>query len=181
MCETFIKIEHPKEFKMRFDIMRFKIYPLVTDLKKKGVINWYHFLVHDKTSGVPTTPDDNNLYYHIRVSLAEDIKYEDFESLLPDYCTKTRQCKIESVDHIVIAIKSDGSTIDFDTALLESEGIEEIWQFTGEQSEWLLNMLHAYKKSVDVPSQHVFQFVHYYGNMAGLGIKCPSCKTILPL
>lgn len=176
MCETFIKIEQQMSNKLLFDIMRFKIYPLVTDLKKNGIINWYNFLIHNKTSGVPTTLDDNNVYYHIRVSLEDDIKYEDFKSMLPEYCTKTRQCDQKSVEQIGIT----QNTV-FDTSLLKNEGIEDIWLFIGEQSEGLLKMLHAYKKSVDVPIQHLFQFVHYYFNMTGLGVKCPSCKTILPL
>jgi len=180
MFETFIKIGLPDQIshKMLFDIMRLKIYPLVSNLREKGVISWYHFMFHNRESGVPTTEDDNNLYFHIRVSLADNVKPDDFESMLKD-CVKTRQCDQKSIDHIDIVKDISGKVIRFDASLLESEEIEEVWKFIGEQSEWLLRMIDAHKRDVDIPLSHIHSFLHDYCNITQLFVICPCCKKML--
>ena len=72
MWETFIKIglpTDPSTFNRVIHMIRLKMYPIISSLKKDEVINWHHFLIHGRGSGVPTTKDDDNAYFHIRFSL----------------------------------------------------------------------------------------------------------------
>ena len=153
-----------------FNMIRFKIYPMISQLKSKGIINWYHFLIHNRESGVPSTKDDNNVYFHIRFSLKEDVaikRKKDANNFLPDNCEKhmTRQYK---------GVKISG----IDKSLLKNEQIEEAWRIIGEQSEWLIEMLNIHKEDVDIPYLQVEQFLHFYFNMTQVVFMCPCCKNI---
>jgi hypothetical protein len=136
-------------------IIRFKINPMISRLLEDGVINWYCFLIHGKDSGVPTTRDDNNAYFHIRVSAVEDK-----EPSFPDYCIMTRKIKRDWVSSITGINKS----------LLKNEEIEEAWRIIGEQTEWLLNMLDIYKEDIELPPNQIAQFYHFFANMTQIGI-----------
>jgi len=173
MWETFIKIGLPSEISIARVIhaIRFKIYPTISDLRKKKVINWYSFLIHNRKSGVPTTEDDNNLYFHIRLALKKDVKPNDFRESLPNYYVMTRPIKrrLESISGI-------------DKSIIRNEEIEEAWRIIGEQSEWVMNMLNIYKEEIEMsiyPKQ-ISQFLHYYFNMMALSIsaECPKCGHI---
>lgn len=172
--ETFIKIGLPNELSLArvIHLIRFKIYMTISNLREKEVINWYSFLIHSRKTGVPTTEDDNNLYFHIRVSLKNHVKPSDFVDLLPNYCVLTRKRKRKPVETISGINKS----------LLKNEEIEEAWRIIGEQSEWVMNMLNIYKEEIEMsiyPKQ-ISQFLHYYFNMMALSIsaKCPKCGHI---
>lgn len=75
MYETFIKIDlEPNEFhQSAFRTIRTKVYPAIERLTKDGKVDWYSFLIHSRHSGVPTTIDDDNLYFHVRFSLSKDL------------------------------------------------------------------------------------------------------------
>ena len=174
MWETFIRM--PVENNVTtvnaiLDTLRFKIYPLVSHLCSNGVIDWYCFLIHDRNSGVPTPQDDNNAYFHIRVSLKEDVKPDSFLKSLTDYCIMTRQVNRDWVKEI--SVDNKGNL--FDKSMLKSESIEDIWRIIGEQSELLLDMLSVYKDNVKIPLQYIGLFFHYYFNMTQLLISCPNC------
>jgi len=150
MWETFIRIpagENP------INMIRSKVGPLVSRLRDERIIEWYHFLVHDRRSGVPTSKDDASLYFHIRFEFGGT----DPSKVLPDYCVMTRKTgRIESINGI-------------DKSLLKEERIEEAWRVIGEQSEWVMNMLDIHKEHVDIPLKQIRQFLHYYFNMLQLG------------
>lgn len=165
MWETFIRI--PTEngqirYSVLFDIIRFRISPLILHLKNNGIINWYCFLIHDRNSGVPTTPDDKSAYFHVRMAIKKTGEF-DTTKYIPDYCVMTRRIDRKLVEHISITPE-----IIFDTSLLKHEGIEEIWRIIGEQSAWLLETLNAYKEDIDIPPLHITEFLHYYSNMTQL-------------
>ena len=162
MWETFIKLPANLTFEVHFDIIRKQIHPLVSKLKNDGIINWYCFLVHGKDSGVPTTPEDTNLYYHIRFGLIEDI---DLTPLLPNFCVMTRKLDSSFVRNISI-----GQDLMYDTQLMKDESIEEVWRMIGEQSEWVIKLLNSFKDSINVPYPYVGQFLHYYANMTQLRV-----------
>jgi len=163
MWETFIKFSMEDIYSAKhFDIIRNQIYPLITKLKDDGIINWYCFLVHNKDSGVPTTPDDTSLYFHIRFDVKEDINLMQF---LPSYCVLTRKIEPSWVKDISI-----GQGVKFDTMLMKDESIEEVWRLIGEQSEWVLNLLNSFKENVTIPLQYVGQFLHYYANITMLQV-----------
>lgn len=162
MWETFVRI--PSEngqvrFKDIFDIIRFKISPMVQRLKNDGTIDWYCFLIHGRNNGVPTSQDDNSPYFHIRMTLKGNGK-ADFPKSLPEYCVMTRKIDRTWVEQI--SLTKDEV---FDVSLFRNEGIEEVWRIIGEQSEWLLNTLDAYKENASIPPLHIAEFLHYYSNM----------------
>ena len=162
MWETFIKFSWEDIRSARhFDVIRNQIYPLITQLKADGIINWYCFLIHGKDNGVPTTPDDTNPYFHIRFDVTEEI---DPIQYLPIYCVLTRKVELLWVKDISVA---NGL---FDTQLMKDESIEEVWRLIGEQSEWVFNLLNSFKGNVTIPLQCVGQFLHYYANMTMLRV-----------
>ncbi len=166
MWETFIKIpteNNQIRFSVLFDIVRFKIHPMISSLTNAGIIEWYCFLIHGKKSGVPTTQDGNEAYFHIRMSLKDE--KPDFPKSLPDYCVMTRRIERTWVERISIT-----SELMFDTSLFKYEGIEEVWRIIGEQSEWFLKTLNAYKETVEIPPIHIAEFLHYYSNMSQLRV-----------
>jgi len=180
MWETFIKIGLPNEIPIEkiVRMARSQVYSTVSKLKDKKIIDWFSFLIHNRESGVPITPDDENLYFHIRVSLKDGIKQEEFQKSLSGYCVMTGQPRLEDIDHITI----DDKGTRFDTSLLKNEQIEEVWRILGEQSEWLLNTLNIYKDDVEIPLHHIALFLHYYHNMSSISaIVCPKCKAVIPL
>jgi hypothetical protein len=165
MWETFIKIGKidlitpNKPFvdhAQIIQIIRRKISPMIAHLENEGVINWYSFLIHDKRSGVPTTEDDDNLYFHIRFSLKND-----FKPSLPDYCVMTRKIKREWVKSIS----------GIDQSLLRNGQIEEAWRIIGEQSKWFIDMLSIYKEDVEIPPRQIKQFLHFFANMTQLKVR----------
>jgi len=160
MWETFIKIGLPDSvsFGRLIHMIRFKIHPMIYRLKDDGIINWHCFLIHDRNSGVPTSRDDNNIYFHIRFTLKKDIDPKDS---LPDYCVMTTRIESERVKAISGINKS----------LLKNEEIEEAWRIIGEQSEWLLNLLNIHKEDVDLPPQQIAQFLHFYSNITQLAVR----------
>jgi len=162
MWETFVKI--PSEngqirFNDIFDIIRFKISPMIQRLRNEGIIDWYCFLIHGKDNGVPTSQNDTSPYFHIRVALKENSE-SDFPKSLPDYCIMTRKVNREWVERISLTRDTT-----FDTSLFKNESIEEVWRIMGEQSEWLLNTLNAYRDNVSIPPLQIAEFLHYYSNM----------------
>jgi len=166
MWETFIKIETGLSYPVLYDMIRFKIYSLISTLLQREVVDWYCFLIHGRGGGVPTSEDDTNVYFHIRFSLKKDVKPEDFLSLLPVYCVMTREIKPEWVARISI-----DKNVFMDTSLFQTEEIEEAWRVIGEQSEWLLNMLNIYKEKTKITPVQVLPFLHYYANMAQLDVR----------
>ena len=74
MYETFIKINPQPDplHQIIFQTIKTKVYPTIEQLKKDAKVDWYSFLIHSRRSGVPTTDDDNNAYFHIRFSLPKE-------------------------------------------------------------------------------------------------------------
>ena len=157
MWETFIRIgEMPFiDLTQVIRMIRNQIHPMLSRLVEDGTVNWYSFLIHSRGSGVPTTEDDNILYFHIRVSARNQTKPS-----FPDYCVLTRRINREWVNSIS----------GIDTSLLKNEEIEEAWRIIGEQSEWLLRMLNIYKENTEIPLNQVRQFYHFFANMAQIRI-----------
>lgn len=145
-------------------LIREKVADTVSILKAKGNVSWYCFVIHDKNSGVPTSPDDEYLYFHIMFSLKKHINPVD---VLPIYCVLTRKVDPECVN--AISINSEGA--EFDVSLLKDENIEEAWRIIGEQCEWLLKLLHSFKDNVNIPVSHIKRFLNNYTDMTALVAK----------
>jgi len=163
MWETFIKIGLEVHYDNLYDMIRFKIHPMISDLRRKRITDWYCFLIHDRTSGVPTTEDDKNAYWHIRFTVGKDINPKEF---LPNYCDMTRKVKREWVEDISIS-----QTEVMDKSLFVNGKIEEAWRIIGEQSEWLLTLLNMYKKDAKITPRQIAPFLHYFANMTQLEVR----------
>jgi len=153
MWETWVRIE-PKAgstLKTLQDTIRNKIYPLVSSMKKKKIINWYHFLLH------PYPRDPNNGYFHIRFSVIGNIKRAE-DLGLPEYCVSTM--KINPIRDIT----------GVNRVLLKNEKIEEAWRIIGEQAEWIIKLVNIHREDIEgIPIDQFVQFMHFFMNMMGLG------------
>jgi hypothetical protein len=178
MCETFIKIDiEPTAFHQSvFQTIKTKLYPTIEQLKKDGKVDWYSFLIHSRQSGVPTTVDDNNAYFHIRFSLSKDVIEKDVLETLPDFCVMTRKAPLSGVESI-----SMGKT-KYNTSLRKHEGIEEVWRIIGEQSELMLKVFDSYKDDAVIPLEEIGSLLHYFHNMVQFSMyQCSKCGSAIQL
>ena len=161
MWETFVKIPSEDKrvnFNVIYNMIRFKVNPVVSSLIDNGKIYWYCFLIHNRYSGVPASEDDDSAYFHIRFAVKKNVEANELLTSLPDYCVMTKKRRrIETISGI-------------DKSLLKNQEIEEAWRIIGEQSEWLLNVLNIYKEDINVPPKQIAQFLHYYANMTQLQV-----------
>lgn len=125
-----------------------KIVPIVQELERYSLIDWYCFLVHDRSSGVPL--QEKGLYIHLRFVLVDPSDADNLPDLLPEYCLGTRKmtkpCTLDSVE--VDALKS----------------YEEGWRILGESSEWVLRMIEGHRMELVIPPVNIMQFRHYMDN-----------------
>ena len=164
MWETFIEIpaeDNRTRLTILYNMIRSQIYPMISRLRDRGIVNWYCFLIHDRHSGVPTSEDDDNPYFHIRVALKKSASPDEFLNSLPNYCVMTRKIRRNRVESIVGINKS----------VIKNEEIEEAWRIIGEQSDWLLEMLNIHKDNIDILPQQIAQFLHFYANMTQLQVR----------
>ena len=192
--DVFLRIGLPQEIHLGklIDMIRLEIYPLISHLKKSKMITWYFFLIHDrKTGSIPTTEDDENLYYHIKLGLEKNINPEDFLQSIED-CLGFKPLWRTTTDSTIYM----GLHKPMHKNILRNEEYEEAWKVMGEQSEWVINMLNAHKDDAKISekeyAEHIGQFTHYYFNMLNLLIRiscpnpdcrenlsvvCPKCET----
>jgi len=162
LWETFIRFSWDDLSSGRhIGLMREKVAYAIDILKAKGGMSWYCFFIHDKNSGVPTSADDEYLYFHIMFELKKHVSPVD---ILPIYCVLTRKVEPEWVK----AIPIDNKGAEFDVSLFKDESIEEVCRLIGEQSEWLLNLLGAFKENVSIPASYIERFLNYYTDMTAL-------------
>lgn len=153
MWEIFVKFSWDDRLQgSHFNILREKIFPLLSGLENDKIINWYSFLVHDRNHGVPAPENDNNPYFHLRFALIKDVDPKEF---IPDYCVFTRKIEVAWINAIS----------GLDTYLLKNDEIEEAWRIIGEQSEVIFKMLNIFKEDINILIQSVFQFLHFFANM----------------
>jgi len=145
-------------------LIRDEVAYTISMLKAKGEVGWYCFWIHDRNSGVPTSEDDEYLYFHIRFELKRHISPVD---ILPIYCVLTRQVEREWVKSVAI----NGNRAEFDVSLLRHESVEEVWRLIGEQSEWLLHLLDRFKDNVTIPVSHIKGFMNQFTDMTALVLR----------
>jgi hypothetical protein len=162
LWETFIRFSWDDLSSGRhIGLIRDKVADVIDVLKAKGQVSWYCFWIHEKNTGVPTSADDEYLYFHIRFELKKRIDPMD---ILPIYCVLTRKVEREWVKAVSINDKSTA----FDVSLLKDESIEEVWRLIGEQSEWLLNLLKSFKENVNIPVSNIKGFLNHFTDMTAL-------------
>jgi hypothetical protein len=179
MYETFIKINSRPEFfhQIIFQTIKTKVYATIEQLKKTGEVEWYSFLIHGRLSGVPTTIDDNNAYFHIRFSLSKEADEKEVLKSLPDFCVMTKKVNPASVESISVT-----STMMYNPSLRKHEGIEEVWRIIGEQTELLLKVFDSYKDDAVIPLDEINSFLHYFHNMVQFSAyRCSNCGSIIQI
>ena len=162
LWETFIRFTWDElSSGAHIGLIREKVGYTITMLKAKGDVGWYCFWIHDKNSGVPTTPDDEYLYFHIRFEIKKHVSPVD---ILPVYCVMTRQVEPEWVKNVSV----DARGTPFNVSLLRDESVEQVWRLIGEQSEWLLNLLDRFKDNSSIPVNHIQGFLNQFTDMTAL-------------
>jgi len=158
---TFVKLS-PDGLRVgeHIEVLRFKIRPVLMDLKKNGMIKWYCFLIHSKRSGVPAHLDDG-IYIHVRMGLYDNSRSAGLLAALPDYFVGTEHVPLSNLVSIA----------GIDEALLKGNTIEEAWRIIGEQCEWLLDLLSIYEETASVFPNQIAQFFHYFSNITQLAVQ----------
>jgi hypothetical protein len=111
-------------------------------------LDWFAFLVHDRTCGVPAT--DDRSYIHVRLALRDA---EDLALGAPWEMTRRQ------------ALPSEIAGVD---AAALAGGAGTAWRILGEQSALFLSIL---ERCTDPsPVQHVRQFLHFFANMAQMRV-----------
>jgi hypothetical protein len=129
-----------------------KVTRLIEVLEKKDkLIDWYYFLIHG----------DPSPYFDVVVSLKISVSEETLKNSLRHltYCSTP-----EKLD------RNFGETISNVTrAQLKNDDIEEGWRLVGEQSQWVIELINAYKEDALTIGQFT-QFIHFFTNAVGLGM-----------
>lgn len=130
------------------DSIRHEMYE-ISKLLRNGEISWYYFLLHQK-------PDDTvNGYFDVVFTTDK----KDPQEFLPKYCHDTK--KIPPMNAI----------LGINVAILERQDIAEAWRIIGEQSEFIVNVIRAHSENSVIPHFQVTQFMHFFMNPLGLGLK----------
>ncbi len=137
-----------------FATLRTVVSPLVQRLMAEGVINWYAFLVHGRSGGVPATPEDPRSYVHLRLALAGGATEADLLSRLPSECRMTQPMTIAEPPSL------DGVKIE----RLAGQDVRQGWKLLGGASAWVLNFVEAHDADQPIPRINVAQLYHYPGN-----------------
>ena len=133
MVETFIRIDVRADlvatWQRYLNLLRLVVAPLIRELMRDRLIDWYSFLVHGRQSGVPTTEEDDGVYIHLGMALAPGIDVASLLDRLPASCVMTRPMPMPN--------RASLDTIDIQS--LTGAKVEWGWRVLGESSEWVLN------------------------------------------
>jgi len=141
-------------------MLRTEVAPLVHDLRGRNLIGWFSFLVHDRASGVPTTPEDPAAYLHLRFERLTGVDYNTLVAALPDYCVFSQPVRL--VDELSLQPADH-------TALVAPE-VATGWALFGASSEWALHFACAHRDDRSLPMNNLRQFLHYLGNQLLIGV-----------
>ncbi len=133
-------------------LLRDEVSPLLYELLLNRGLSRYHFLVHDRLSGVPTTEKDHSAYIHLRLWFRDPIVLE--LSAFPKF-------------EMTRSVTGETSAIaGIDLALLTSKSVAIAVEIIELQSQWVIRLIseHTWKDDAEMVRQ-VRQFLHYFGNM----------------
>ncbi len=119
-------------------LLRTVVGPVVKELRAKGLIGWFSFLIHSGSNGVPTQSSDRDTFWHLRMELLHGCDLAALLCELPGTFEMTQQADRALLEAMSVP----------DPDLLVA-GIGGAWRILGDQSALVLNMLDAYR--VDAP------------------------------
>jgi hypothetical protein len=128
--------------------------PMIDDIRRRGLVRWYSFLVHDHRSGVPTLPDDNAAYIHIRLEMIPGVDIAALLAALPAECQFSR--RVAPIDL--------GAMDSADVSALKDGNALGAWRLLGLGSEWALQLVREHKPGLPIPPENVAQLLHYICN-----------------
>jgi hypothetical protein len=148
-----------------FRHLRDEVLPLVRRLEHEEGLVWFFFLIHDRASGVPTTPDDKGLYIHMRMEFVRRGPDFDLSMLLPPEWSMTRRAELPGEIAGVDAMAFNGD-------------VGRAWRLMGEQSAWLVRLVEAHAEIYDSGKpideltyvRHAKQFLHFLANMCQMRV-----------
>lgn len=129
-------------------LLKGKVAPLLHNLRNSGLKS-FHFLIHDRQSGVPTTEDDKAAFIHLRLFFKRavhlDLTVLGFEMTAPS----GKMTEIGGLDLSMV-----------------SGGVRRAVDLINMQSAWVINVLtnHNWKDDGEMVRQ-MRQFLHYFANM----------------
>jgi hypothetical protein len=132
------------------NLIRGAVLPLVRELERKRGLARCVFLVHDKDSGVPTTPDDQGQYLHLRLVFKRPTRFA------PSGGWCMTRPMIEGVE--IGGINRE---------ILRGGDVSAAWDLIGRQSAWVLDLIEAHEPGADPAAmvKQARQFLHYFANM----------------
>lgn len=134
--------------------IRQDVLPLVRDLQKKGLLKSFSFLVHDRTSGVPTSPEDREAYIHLRLVFLTSV----FRTI-SGRVRKTSPRELLPEKWILL------QRVDVSPAEAKAH------QVIDPQSAWYLDLVESLGPRSDFEALlQVRQHLHYFANMAQMRI-----------
>jgi hypothetical protein len=145
--------------------LRDDVSPLIKCLKQSGVLAGFHFLIHDRNSGVPAEASDG-AYIHLRLRFKKPTatffdmirrKFRRFQMTRP---VVARQDAIAGFD---LRIVKGGKT--------NVDKVKLINRLIDQQSEWMLALVDAHEWKDDVLMVHqARQFLHLFSNMTQIKV-----------
>jgi hypothetical protein len=145
--------------------LRDEVLPLVRRLEKgTPALTWFSFLVHNRESGVPTTPEDHGAYIHLRMMFKRGEAPDfDLTRVIPPAWAMTHKCELSS------------EIAGFDLkalSLIGNEGVDRVWYLIGAQSKMFLSLIENHRPDTDglTLTKHVRQFLHFFANMAQMRV-----------
>lgn len=159
---------------------------LVDDLTSNNLIQWFGFLVHNRSqySGNGNT---DCLGIHLRFELGEQVTFSQVATRLNELGWESSDAKPVPMDAISgIYDKHDaGGKENVQVGQLRDSNIAYAWKALGEASEWALDVLSSYNLD-PVPVSQIRQHIHFisnllyvYNNIALLPVTDTGQRTII--
>ncbi len=135
-----------------------EVVPLIRWLEKKHGLEGYHFLIHDRQSGVPTTEGDNAAYIHLRL-----------------FFKKPKNLDLGNYPKCVLTRPNDERREPFaglDIRIVKNQDVLGAWELLNQQSAWVLRLLevHEWADGADIVRQ-VQQYGHFFANMTQMAFR----------
>ena len=161
-------------------LLRDVVSPFISYLKRRRGLERWHFLVHDRASGVPTTEDDKGAYLHLRLVFKHSINLNEKENLLsePTRPLPGQVSFFPPVWHrFEMTRKVEGRTTEIggiDLDLIKNRDVTWAWKFIDRQSEMVLEFINAHdwnKQDTGAMVRQTLQFWHYFSNMLQMNFR----------
>jgi len=135
-----------------------EVVPLIRWLEKNHGLEGFHFLIHDRESGVPTIEGDHGAYIHLRL-----------------FFNQPKGLDLGNYPKCVLTRPNDERREPFaglDMRIVKNQDVSGAWELLNQQSAWVLRLLeaHEWTDGADIVRQ-VQQYLHFFGNMCQMVVR----------